>query len=623
MEKKVLSEIKRINDLMGIQVLNEALIPPSLRSMFDELGSFTKKTKPGWLTPNVEAARTNIIDYFQNLSKASDANINDLLDDFYTLATANSKYRDVISTYFRQSPSLKSFYDDIGEIVSEKLAQMDLTNISDAQVYNELLSEIMTEYPLRLQAAGVPLPPNLNKFLELSFSDDVFKEISDLQKVAQVSKKVTELSSDYWKKWFQFNKEKYANQIRDDLATLTAAKSGKSPLNQEAANVLKKRIFENMRHLYMAGRSAYKRLQDDLQVIIDGTTNTKNKDFYQGVLDMVKRDYGDWELIEQISKQNAGWEKYFLEIQQALKSGYSLEKTIKNIVMSPTKIKSWIEDLLKVRSTDVNTIVKPEWKQPAWRATWNWASQWSPRGMPIGANNLKNYEDIIKLSDYWGAWRSWAYEALVRGSKISIYITLAWAVYNTILTAFRDFEIWFYTGITGSNGEKERCLQGLKKEIEKSNLTIEQTVTFINEGKHPCIFTFGWEENEIQEMIVMAHWLAKSNDFMSILWNIIKNLAGRMTSNPYLQGPPAISLPALIVDFTQKGLNQVMQEQLPPVTMPRPTLPTGTSGTAGTSGTSGTGISDMLGPIKLSTDTVNVDTTAKNPTNVYVSRPKQ
>ena len=225
MEKKVLSEIKRINDLMGIQVLNEALIPPSLRSMFDELGSFTKKTKPGWLTSNVEAARTNIIDYFQNLSKASDANMNDLLDDFYTLATANSKYRDVISTYIRQSPSLKPYYDEIGEIVSEKLAKMDLTNMSDAQVYNELLSEIMTEYPLRLQAANVPIQQNLNKFLELSFSDDVFKELSDLQKVAQVSKKVTELSPDYWKKWFQLNKEKYADQIRKDIAALAAAKA--------------------------------------------------------------------------------------------------------------------------------------------------------------------------------------------------------------------------------------------------------------------------------------------------------------------------------------------------------------------------------------------------------------
>lgn len=627
MEKKVLSEIKRINDLMGIQVLNEALIPPSLRSMFDELGSFTKKNKPGWLTPNVEAARTNIINYFQNLSKAADANMYDLLDDFYTLATANSKYRDVISTYIRQSPSLEPYYDEIEEIVSEKLAKMDLTNMSDAQVYNELLSEIMTEYPLRLQAANVPIRQNLNKFLELSFSDDVFKELSDLQKVTQVSKKVTELSPDYWKKWFQFNKEKYADQIRDDLAALAAAKAGKSPLSTEAAKVAKQRIYENMRHLYMAGRSAYKRLQDDLKVIIDGTTNTKNKQFYEDVLKTVKSDYGDWEMIEQISKHNPTWEKYFFEIQQAFKSGYSLEKSIKNISISSSKIKAYLRDIFKAGSTDVNTIVKPEWKQPAWRATVNWATQWSPRGMPIGTNNLKNYEDIIKLSDYYGAWRSWAYEALIRGSKISLYITAVWAIYNLILTWRRNFETWYYTGITGVNGEKEKCLQGLKKEIEKSNLTIEQTVAFINEGKYPCIFTFGWEEDQIQEIILMAHWLAESNDFFSMVKNIADNFYGRLATNPFLGFPPAISIPALIIDFTQKGLGQVMQEQLPPLTIPKPTLPTGTSGTSGTSGTagtSGTGVKDIFGgPIKLSTDTLKVDTTRKAPTNVYVSRPKQ
>ena len=254
----------------------------------------------------------------------------------------------------------------------------------------------------------------------------------------------------------------------------------------------------------------------------------------------------------------------------------------------------------------------------------------SPRGMPIGTNNLKNYEDIIKLSDYYGAWRSWAYEALIRGSKISLYITAVWAIYNVILTLRRNFETWFYTGITGANGKKEKCLQGLKKEIEKSNLTIEQTVAFINGGKYPCIFTFGWEETQIQEIILMAHWLAESNDFFSMLKNIADNFYSRLATNPFLTGPPAMSIPALIIDFTQKGLGQVMQEQLPALTIPKPTLPTGTSGTSGTAGTSGTSgtagtsVSDIFGgPIKLSTDTLKVDTTRKAPTNVYVSRPKQ
>ena len=59
-----------------------------------------------------------------------------------------------------------------------------------------------------------------------------------------------------------------------------------------------------------------------------------------------------------------------------------------------------------------------------------------------------------------------------------------------------------------------------------------------------------------------------------------------MTSNPYLQGPPVISLPALIVDFTQKGLGQVMQERLPPLTIPKPVLPTIPQTTVNTDSTS-------------------------------------
>jgi hypothetical protein len=566
MKKNLLLEIDRINSLMGLQLITEGIIPNALKKIFDEIGSISPNNTPRWLTSEVDNAATNIKNYYRNLQNPLDENLMDILDDFYELASAKNEWRIELNNFFLKNTKLESTYRTFNQILSEKLNQMDLTVLSESEVYDRLLKELLVEYPIRLQAAGGTVPPNIDKFVELAFSEKAAKELYDLQKVAQVSKKVVQVSSTYWTKWFEFNKEKFADQIRADVAALADAKAGKSSLTTTASDALKQRIFENMRHLYRAGKDAYKKLTDDLQTIIDGTTNTKNKEFYKEVLDLVKRKTGDWELIEEVSMLNPTWKKYWKEISESLKSGYAIERAILKI---PMTVKQVYKNLLSILKTGkpIAEVVKPEYEQAAWKAFANWFLTFSPRGIPVGTN-LKNYEEIVKLSGQFpGAIRSYVLEVAIRASKTSGWLAILYGIYNVFISWRRSFNTWFYKGVTNTK-EAEKCLTDLSAKILTNKMDLDETVKFINDGKHPCIFTFGYNEEQISEIIIMAMWLSKVDFLGDFILELANNFYKRLYDDYRLGGPPVVQIFPLFEKFTKEGLGPTIQESLPKVVIP-------------------------------------------------------
>jgi hypothetical protein len=563
--KKILfSEITRINELMGVQLINEAFVPDLLRKIYDEIGTIQKGKKPAWYTDDVKTASNNIQTYYRGLQSADSANLNDIIDDLYTLAFSRNDFKDIITELISKDPKLKSSRETIEDIISKKLDNIDVDGLTEQEINDILLREVQTEYPIRYQAAtGQAADPNINKFLELAFSKDLVSPILKNKQVKEVTNKVIKNDFTWYNKWYQ-DGQKIADKVNEDVAALAAAKAGTKPITKEAATVLRERIFTNLQFLYRDRKKYYDKLIKDIESIKEGVTNTRDAQFYESVLESVKNKVGDWELIEQVSLLSPTLQKHWKEISQALKSGFSGEAAFVRTLISPVKVVSALYQ--KIVEKGVSEFATHQAKTVGPTLA-NWLITFSPRGVPAFEFNLKNYEDIVKLSGrYPGAYRSFVYETILRMSKTAGYLSAAYVVYSWWTNLFRNSS-WL-NGFAADKPAAENCMIQLAEAIKKGDLNLEETVEYINQGKLACIYELNLTNEHLSDMIVVAMYQSGGSGFWEFLGKFVKDIYNRVMNNPNFVGPPIFSLDALFEEFDKKGLAGVLKSNLPEVKIP-------------------------------------------------------
>jgi hypothetical protein len=564
-KKILISEITRINELMGVQVINEAFIPNLLRKIYDEIGTIQKGKKPAWYTDDVKTASNNIQTYYRGLQSADVADLSVIIDDLYTLAFARNDFKDIIGELLSKDPKLKTTRDTIEDIISKKLDNIDVDGLTQTEIDEILLREIQTEYPIRYAAANQGNPPNpdINKLLELIFSKDLVSPILKKKQVIEVTNKVIKNDFTWYNKWYQ-DGQKIADKINEDVAALAAAKSGTKPISKEAATVLRERIYSNLQFLYRDRKKYYDKLIKDIESITEGVTNTKDAEFYGSVLETVKTKVGDWELIEEVSLLNPTLQKHWNEIYAALKSSYSGEAAFVKFLFSPVKIVTSLYE--KIVEKGISEFATQQVKTVG-PTLGNWLFTFSPRGLPVFEFNLKNYDDIVQLSGRFpGAYRSYVYEVIIRASKTAGYLSAAFVVYSWYKNLTRN--VSWLNGFAANKPAAENCMIQLSEAIKKGDLNFEQTVEYINQGKLTCIYELNLTNESISDMIVVAMYQSGGSGFWEFIGKFTSDLYNRVQTNPKFAGPPIMSLDALFEEFDQKGLGGVIKSHLPEVKIP-------------------------------------------------------
>lgn len=558
LDNNVLSEITRINDLMGVRLISEAIIPTGLSKIINDVLSYGKKTTP--FSREVTDAATSLRTYLSTGS--GPIQLDAIADDLYSLANAKPEFRQIIGEYLTNNPTIKSQLQTIENKITDSINtnQIDLS-VPSNQLRDDIIDTLENYYITFYNSQNVAVPSYLPKFLDIIITDDFITKVVTPIKVARKSEALIKSDFNWWNTWFSSGK-KIAEEIKKDLDILASAKTG-GKLESGAVDASNQRIFNNLQFLYRDRRKAYDKLIAYLETLKTGTTNVKNAEEYETLINGIKQRYGDWTIIEEISALNPTFQKYWKEISEAVKSAYKLETNVVKFLISPAKIISSLYQKIVEKGIASFTINQAKTVGPT---LLNWLITFSPRGLPLFDVNLKNYDDIVKLSArYPGAIRSFVYEVVLRMSKTAGYLSAAYVVYSWWLTLTRNSS-WFGGKLTSPLAEN--CLNQLVDAIQKKDMDIESSVEYINKGNLSCIYELNLNEEDISDMIIIGMYKAGGTGFWNFMKKVTIDLYNRVMENPKFAGPPIFSLNELWKDFENKGLGGVITDTLPEVKLP-------------------------------------------------------
>jgi hypothetical protein len=333
---------------------------------------------------------------------------------------------------------------------------------------------------------------------------------------------------------------------------------------EEYAVFLEKRVQENLKKLIDWRRSSYNNLVDEINAIAKGTTNKENAFRWANLVESIKKEFGDWTLLDNIAKNKTTWDAIMYTIGDGL---YQANKLLINTLMLPARLIAR-SDLFtgkvaeELTQSTVKSSQKPEATQTAGKAFLNWLSGYTPRGLPR-EKNIKNYQDVYNIAGKWGMVGSYTIEVITRGYKLALYIVAAKNLIEVLTAA---------TNRVDQFPEKKRCNEEFESIIKQNGFSPEEASEFLvnqfrpeTQPTLPCVVSLNMTDEELTEFVAVAIYRSKGSELWPWIQRILNETWLRIKQDPMIGGPPFMSIPSLFMQLGEKSVFAVIQENMPEI----------------------------------------------------------
>ena len=537
--KNLLQEIYRINELLGTQLISEGVVDDIVRQVLKDPASYLDNV-----------ARRNLENALFSASAAGrNLDITNIADDLWKL-TANSPelIKKVADDILANNPTLRTQFDvSISNPLWKEKDPTEIPGYVDSYIDNAF--------------SGINVPEGYKNFLKKGLLEEITQSVTTILTKEQedLMKILLKNNDTFWDKIF-LNGKKIADQVKSDLDVLANTKF-KDPKN---AVVLRERVQANLKKLIDWRRSSYEDLVKEINAIVAGQTNYQNAYRWTNLIDTVKKEFGDWTLLDNIAKNKTTWDAIMYTIGDGF---YQANKLLINTIMLPVRLIARSEFFTgkvaeELTQSTVKASQKPEATQTAGKAFLNWLTVYTPRGLPR-EKNIKNYQDIYNIAGKWGMVGSYTIEVITRAYKIALYIVAAKNLIEVFTAASNRID---------EVPEKKRCNEEFEAIIKQNGFSPEEASEFlVNQFKPetqptlPCVVGLNMTDEELTEFVAVAIYRSKGSE----LWPWIQRILGetwlRIKQDPRIGGPPFLSIPTLFTQLGEKSVFAVIQENMPEI----------------------------------------------------------
>lgn len=537
--KNLLQEIYRINELLGTQLISEGVVDDIVRQLLNDPSSLLDITAKR----NLENALSSAAAAGRNLD------ITNIADDLWKLAGNSPELsKKIIDDILANNPTLRTQFDVT--ISNPKWKDQDPTQIPT--MVNNYIDEAFT---------GINVPEGYKNFLKKGLLDEVTQSVTTILTKEQenLMKVLLKNNETFWDKIF-LNGKKIAEQVKTDLNVLATTKFQK----ESDVVFLEKRVQENLKKLIDWRRSSYNNLVDEINAIAKATTNKENSFRWANLVESIKKEFGDWTLMDNIAKNKTTWDAIMYTIGDGI---YQANKQfINTLLFVPRMIANSKfftgKAMEELTQSTVKASQKPEATQTLGKSVLNWLTVYTPRGLPR-EKNIRNFQDVYNIAGKWGMVGSYTIEVITRAYKTAAYIVAAQNLWE-----------WLTAGTNRIDEvpEKKRCNEEFVSIIKQNDFSAEEAAEFlVNQFKPeaqptlPCIVSLNMTDDDLTEFMAVALYRSKGTGLWSFLQRVLEATWIRIKDDPRLGGPPIISLPTLFAQFGEKSIFAVIQENMPAI----------------------------------------------------------
>lgn len=537
--KNLLQEIYRINELLGTQLISEGVVDDIVRQVLKDPSSYLDNV-----------ARRNLENALFSASAAGrNLNITNIADDLWKLVgNSPESIKKIFDDILTTNPTLRNQFDV--SISNPKWKDKDPTAIP------ELVDNYIDD-----AFNGINVPEGYKNFLKKGLLDEITQSVTTILTKEQedLMKILLKNNETFWDKIF-LNGKKIADQVKSDLDVLANTKF-KDPKN---AVVLRERVQANLKKLIDWRRSSYEDLVKEINAIVGGQTNYQNAYRWTNLIDTVKKEFGDWTLLDNIAKNKTTWDAIMYTIGDGLYQG---NKLLIDTLMFPVRLiynsKLFTSKAVETfTQTTTKQMQLPEAKQTGGQAFLNWLSVYTPRGLPR-EKNIKNFQDVYNIAGKWGMLTSYTIEVIVRAYKTAFYIVAAQNFWELITAG---------TNRVDEVPEKKRCNEEFVAIIKQNNFSAEEASEFlVNQFKVgvpptlPCLVNLNMTDEDLTEFLAVAIYRSKGTAIEAFGGRVLDATWSRIIDDPRLAGPPIISLPTLFAQFGEKSIFAIIKENMPKI----------------------------------------------------------
>ena len=537
--KNLLQEIYRINELLGTQLISEGVVDDIVRQLLRDPASLLDLT-----------AKRNLENALSSASAAGrNLDITNIADDLWKLAGNSPELsKKIIDDILANNPTLRTQFD---------------VSISNPLWKDKDPAEIPTMVNNYIDEAfnGINVPEGYKNFLKKGLLDEITQSVTTILTKEQenLMKVLLKNNETFWDKIF-LNGKKIAEQVKTDLNVLATTKFQK----ESDVVFLEKRVQENLKKLIDWRRSSYNNLVDEINAIAKATTNKENSFRWANLVESIKKEFGDWTLMDNIAKNKTTWDAIMYTIGDGV---YQANKQFINAVLFfPRMIADSKFFTGKAMETLTQTTVKasqkPESTQTLGKSVLNWLTVYTPRGLPR-EKNIRNFQDVYNIAGKWGMVGSYTIEVITRAYKTAAYIVAAQNLWE-----------WLTAGTNRIDEvpEKKRCNEEFVSIIKQNDFSAEEAAEFlVNQFKPetqptlPCVVSLNMTDDDLTEFMAVALYRSKGTGLWSFIQRVLEATWLRIKDDPRLGGPPIISLPTLFAQFGEKSIFAVIQENMPTI----------------------------------------------------------
>jgi hypothetical protein len=537
--KNFLQEIYRINELLGTQLISEGVVDDIVRQLLKDPSSYLDKVA----RKNLENALFSASEAGRNLS------ITNIADDLWKLVGNSPElskkiFDDILTT----NPTLRTQFD----VSISNPKWKDKTPTEIPEIVNNYIDDAFD---------GINVPEGYKNFLKKGLVDEITQSVKTILTKEQenLMKVLLKNNETFWDKIF-LNGKKIAEQVKTDLNVLATTKFQK----ESDVVFLEKRVQENLKKLIDWRRSSYNNLVDEINAIDKGTTNKENSFRWVNLIESIKKEFGDWTLMDNIAKNKTTWDAIMDTIRDGI---YQANKQFINTVLFVPRM---IADSKFFTGKAVETYTqatvkasqKPESTQTLGKSFLNWLTVYTPRGLPR-EKNIKNFQDVYNIAGKWGMVGSYTIEVITRAYKTAAYIVAAqnlWEWLTAGTNRIDEFPV------------QRQCNEQFVSVIKQNDFSAEEAAKFLvtqfnpkSEPTLPCIVNLNMTDDKLTEFMAVALYRSKGTGLWAFLQRVLESTWIRIKDDPRLGGPPFLSLPTLFAQFGDKSIFAVIQENMPAI----------------------------------------------------------
>jgi len=295
---------------------------------------------------------------------------------------------------------------------------------------------------------------------------------------------------------------------------------------------LEKSIKKDMDTLASVKSKFFTEINKNITAKINNGTRAEKAEYRkaQQILESIQKEFGEFgysSTLNTISPESK-------VLSDAFKSSFTLESNIIKFIGS-LRPAQWVKNFLKYFAEQLNKgkiteeveEVVTKKNITAWKKIRNYAITATPRGLPPskGLINLESpsaYDEILKIAGKWGAWRSFAYELILRGIKFQIYFAFLESIMFYI--KMKKYDQYINNPCTNKVAEDMKnnnitttddYFEYITKNPKKTPICLSQLITKKDYETVAGIITWGYYRSQPQEL----------DKWLGILINQFKNVS--------------------------------------------------------------------------------------------------